>query len=221
MKPQPFWHWPGWRQLGRFLLLASAVTAWFVLVFGGADFLTGQHRYRVRLHFDAELAMPFVPSAVVGYMSIYAAFWMAPFILRTRQELQALAQTLLIVILVAGLCFLIFPGELHFPAEGDLGIWAGPVQFARQLALTYNLAPSLHVALSVACIAIYARQAHTLGKWLLWLWSVAICWSTLLLHQHYVLDVVTGFLLGLAGVYGAYDSHRYDRAGRPESPCSE
>jgi membrane-associated phospholipid phosphatase len=208
MKPQPFWHWPGWRQIGFFLLLAGAVTVWFAIIYGGANFITGLHRYRVRLHLDAELAIPFVPQAVLGYMSIYAAFWMAPFILRTRQELQALARTLLVVILVAGVCFLIFPGELHFPPDGDTGIWTGLVHFAKELALAYNLAPSLHVALTVVCITIYARQAGSFGKGLLWLWSGAICLSTLLLHQHHVIDVVTGFVLGLAGVHWVYDRHK-------------
>src|SRR5207237_8516603 len=80
---QPFWGWPGWKHLGRTFLLGTLFGLWFALVFAGANHVTALHAYRVRLHLDAELAMPFVPAAVLGYLSIYTLFWMAPFILRT------------------------------------------------------------------------------------------------------------------------------------------
>jgi membrane-associated phospholipid phosphatase len=203
--PRPFWHWPGWGQVGYALLLGGTVGLWFALVYGGTDYLTAHRSYRVRLHFDAELNLPFVPEAVLVYMSIYLLFWAAPFVLRTRRELQALAATLVAVTAVAGVCLLLFPAELSFPPAGDAGIWTGSVRFAKRLALTYNLAPSLHVALSTVCVAAYARRARPVGKVLLWLWAVAVGVSCLLLHQHYVIDVVTGFALALAGVRWGYD----------------
>jgi membrane-associated phospholipid phosphatase len=200
MKPPPFWHWPGWCHVGHALVLGGAVTLWFALIYGGADFLTVRRSLRVRFHFDAELAMPFVPASVLIYLSIYFLFWLAPFILRSGRELKSLAWTLAAVIFVAGIGFLLFPAELEFPAPGDMGMWTGLVRFAKQVALTYNLAPSLHVALAVVCVAVYCRQCGAIGKLLLWLWAGAIGVSTLLLHQHYVMDVATGFLLGLAAV---------------------
>ncbi len=207
MKPQPtpFWHWPGWGLLGYTLWLNAGVGLWFGLVYGGADYLTARHSYRVRLHLDGELAIPFVPQAVLVYMSIYLTFGMAPFILRTRQELHALAATLVVVIGFAGVCFLALPGGQAFPPPPDLGYWAGPVRFAQRLSLTYNYAPSLHVAMTAVCLAVYARWARGVGKALLWLWALAVGVSTLLLHQHYVVDVVTGFALAWAGVRLVYD----------------
>src|SRR5262245_21111190 len=104
MKPPSasFWHWPSRGHVGYALLLGGAVALWFALSYGGTDLLTEWRSFRVRLHFEAELAVPFEPAAVLVYMSIYLLFWAAPFILRTRRELQALANTLAIVILVAG-----------------------------------------------------------------------------------------------------------------------
>jgi membrane-associated phospholipid phosphatase len=201
----PFWHRPGWRHFGYALRLIAVVGLWFGLVYGGADWVTARRSYRVRLHFDAELGVPFVPAAVLLYLSIYLLFFLAPFVLRTRGELRALAVTQAAVILVAGLCFLLFPGELLFPPAPDLGAWSGLVGFAKRVALDHNLAPSLHVALSVVCVAVYARRAGFAGRALLWLWAAAVGASTLLLHQHYLVDVVTGFALGLAGVRGVYD----------------
>jgi membrane-associated phospholipid phosphatase len=201
---EPFCAWPGWRHLGQACLLGLATGAWFEIIYGGADLVAAQHDYRVRLYFEAELAIPFVPAAVLLYMSLYLLFWAAPFILRSRRELTALAAALAGVTLFAGVCFLIFPAECIFPGTEEAGAWTGLVRFAKALALRYNLMPSLHVALSVVCIGVFAAQASRAGKVLLWTWALGICGSTLLLHQHYVLDVITGFALGLGGVRWVY-----------------
>jgi membrane-associated phospholipid phosphatase len=113
--------------------------------------------------------------------------------------------TLSVVIAVAGVCFLLFPGDLLFPSDEDAGMWGGLVGFAKRLALTYNLAPSLHVALCAVCVAAYTRRAPHAGRVLLWLWAAAVGASTLVLHQHYVVDVVSGYALALASVRLGYD----------------
>jgi membrane-associated phospholipid phosphatase len=206
MPPRPpFWHWPRPGHVAHFLVVGAVVGLWFVLVYGGADRVTAAHGYRVRLHFDGELAVPFVPESVLVYLSIYLLFAAAPFVLRTGRDLSALAGTLAAVTGVAGVCFLLLPGEMVFPQTEDPGAWGGPVRFAKRLALAYNFAPSLHVALSTVCVAVYARRARPAGAVLLWLWAGAVGASTVLLHQHYVVDVLTGFALALAGVRWGYD----------------
>jgi membrane-associated phospholipid phosphatase len=202
--PGRFLGWPGWGVLGYAAALGAAQTLCFFVVFGGANYLTGLHPYRVRLHLDAELAIPFVPAAVLGYLSLYPLFCLAPFVLRTRRELAALTRTLAVVTLAAGVCFLLIPGLPVFPPPRDLGGWEGPVLFAKRLALTYNFLPSLHVALTAVCAAVYAMRAGIVGKAVLWLWSGVVSLSTLLLHQHYVVDVVTGYALAWAGVRWVY-----------------
>jgi membrane-associated phospholipid phosphatase len=117
-----------------------------------------------------------------------------------------LAVALAVVIGVAGLFFLALPARSVFPPLPDMGVWTDLVRSAKWLALENNLMPSLHVAMTVVCVAIYARQAKRIGKLLLWLWAASIAVSTLLLHQHYVVDVITGLALGLAGVRWVYDA---------------
>jgi membrane-associated phospholipid phosphatase len=207
MKPitGSFWHWPDGNFFVHALLLNAGLWLWFGLIYGGTDHLASTHDYRVRLHLDVELAIPFVPASVLVYMSIYVSFWMAPFILRTRRELQALAITLAVVTLIGGVFFVLFPSELKFPPPGEMGAWTGLVRLAKGLALTHNFAPSMHVALSTLCIIVYAGRARWLGRLLLSLWAAAIGISTLLLHQHYVVDVLSGYLLAVAGVRWVYD----------------
>lgn len=200
--PPPFLAWPGWRHIGYAAMVSLPNTLWFMLVFGGADLLTAHRSFRVRVHFSAELNIPFVPAMTVFYMSIYLLFLAGPFILRERREIRALVGTLALIILCGGIGFLLFPADLAFatPGEEELGIWKVLFHLADRLNLTYNLLPSLHVALAVACIAVYSSHAPFPGKILLWLWAVMIAASTVLTHQHHVLDAVAGWLLAVTCV---------------------
>ncbi|EEF61879.1 phosphatase PAP2 family protein [Pedosphaera parvula] len=201
---EPFFKWPGWPHL-RFAWLLSGITLlWFVIVYGGSDALTAHRTLRIRVHLDAELAIPFVPEMVVIYMSIYLLFLAVPFILRRCEEILALAMTLNLVVLVGGIGFLLFPAELAYAVPKNIGYLPGMFRLADALNLTYNLMPSLHVALSVVCIGAFALRIAGIGKVLLWSWAIAIAASTLLTHQHHLLDVLTGFGLGVAGLRLVY-----------------
>src|SRR3954469_1110365 len=163
---EPFLAWPGWALLGYALRLAAAQGLWWVLVYHGADRLTGWRAQRVRIHLDAELALPFVPAFILVYLSFNMVFVPAPFILRSRRELQALALTLAALTAVAAVGFLLVPAEPAYPAR-EAGAWSGLFRAARVLALRYNMVPSLHVALSCAGLAAYGTRCGGLGKLLL------------------------------------------------------
>jgi membrane-associated phospholipid phosphatase len=200
--PRGFWGWPGGKNLAyAYLVLGPLLLGWFVFVYAGADYLTGLHSYRMPLYFEWELAIPFVPATVLVYNSLHLAYSIAPFVLRTRPEMNALAMVLVIITGLGGLVFLVMPFEAGYPppSEDALGPWRTLYQFADDANLTFNECPSLHVAWSLACVDVYAGKAGPLGKSLLWLWGVALMVSTLLLHQHHVADVTGGFLLAMLG----------------------
>lgn len=211
-RAEAFLAWPGCAHLRYAALLSFANTLWFVLVYDGMDFLTARRSFRVPIHFPAELAIPFVPAMTLFYMSIYLLFWMAPFVLRTRREFRALVITMAFAILFGGIGFLLFPADLAFapPREEDLGIWAGLFHFADKLNLTYNLLPSLHVAFAVICVAIFSARATVVGRVLLWFWAAMVAASTVLIHQHHLLDVATGWLLALVCVKSIFDRFASD-----------
>jgi hypothetical protein len=218
---EPFLAWPGWELLAQTLVLALPVTLWWGFVYHGANWLTDLRSDRIRVHLDAELAMPFLPPFILAYLSMDLVFVPAPFILRSRWELEALALSLVVVTAVAGLSFLLFPAELAYP-PCDPGAWSGLFSFAREMALPYNLVPSLHVAMSCICLAAYATHCGVAGKALLGTWAAVIALSTLLTHQHHMLDVATGLALAAAGKRFIYDGWRTrppDRQRPPASPC--
>jgi len=199
---RPFLAWPGWAHLKSAWLQTLFVCLWFAVVFVGADWFTAHRTTRVRVHLDAELHIPLVPAFTLVYMSIYALFLAAPFVLRTRREITMLAITQASATSIAGICFLLIPAKLAYtpPTDSQLGGWKGLFDFADRLNLDYNLVPSLHVALSIICLELFAVHAGSGGKILLRAWGLLIAGSTLLTHQHHLADVVTGYALALVVV---------------------
>jgi len=222
VKDEPFLAWPGWPHLREAFLLSLADTLWFLIVYGGMDRLTAYRTFRVPVHLSAELGLPFVPAMTVFYMSVYGLFFLAPFVLRTRREFRATVATMAAAIAVAGIGFLLFPAELAFaPArEEQLGIWAGLYHVADDLNLTYNLLPSLHVTFAVICVAIFSPRAPRPVQAFLWLWALLIAASTVLTHQHHVLDAVTGWLLALACVRWVFRPALRGLPSRPADPAT-
>lgn len=194
---QRFLAWPGGPFLRFAWLLSTANAVWFGFIYGGSEWLTAQRSLRVPIHLPIELSIPLIPGAVIIYMSIYLLFLAGPFIVRERREFSALIFALSLATLFGGVGFLLVPSRAAFAPPGDLGIWAGMFHFADRLNLDYNMVPSLHVALSVCCIAAFARHAAQLGRVLLWTWAAAIALSTLVTHQHHVVDVVSGWAVGI------------------------
>jgi hypothetical protein len=114
-EPRPFLAWPGWMHLRFAWLLTLVVSLWFAVVFVGADWFTAHRALRVRVHLDAELHIPLIPAFTVVYMSIYALFLAAPFVLRTRREIITLAIAQAWATSIAGICFLLIPAQLAYP----------------------------------------------------------------------------------------------------------
>lgn len=211
---EPFLAWPGRAHLVYAGLLSIANTLWFLAVYGGSDWLTAHRAFRVPVHFAAELGIPFVPWMTVFYMSLYGLFVLAPFVLRTRRDFAAAVATMAVAIGASGVLFLLLPAQLAFAPvrEDQIGAWAGIYRVADDLNLTYNLLPSLHVAFAVICVSIFAPRAPRSIKILLWLWAFLIAVSTILTHQHHVLDAAAGWLLAIVCVRTVF------RRSRPSTP---
>lgn len=193
---RPFLAWPGWANLRFAWLLSTLNGIWFAFVYGGCDWITARRTWRVRLDLPGELHMPFVPGMTVFYMSIYLLFAAGPFVVRERKEFVSLIVALAASTFCGGIGFLLLPAQPAYPPTGDLGVWSGLFHFADRINLDYNMLPSLHVALSVCCITVFKDDATRWGRRLLWAWAAAIGLSTLLIHQHYIADVVSGWALG-------------------------
>jgi membrane-associated phospholipid phosphatase len=218
----PFLAWPGWAHLRYAGGLSLANAVWFAVVYGGCDAVTAQRSLRLPVHVPAELRIPLVPAMTVFYMSLYGMFLLAPFILRNREEFRAVVITMALVTACGGVGFLVYPAQLAFPParESQLGTWSGLYHFADALNLDYNLVPSLHVAFAVVCASVFALRAPTAGKVAFWMWAVLIATSTVLIHQHHLVDVAAGWMVAVVGVRTVY-RRPYGQGRDPSARCGD
>ena len=106
-----------------------------------------------------------------------------------------------LAILVVGRCFLTMPLRCTFPLPQPAG-WTGAIfRTLHSFDRPYNLFPSLHISIWMILSGVYHR--HTAGhvRWLTHAWFILIAVSTVLTHQHHVIDVAGGLVLGLFCYY--------------------
>ena len=154
-------------------------------------------RYDFITRWDAMI--PLVPEFIFVYFSFFP-FLVLPLWLVQQPVLSALGKRQIAGTLICGLVFVLFPANLAFErvipdAEPYRSIFSAMFFVDKP----HNLLPSLHIVYTaLTCLAICQCQW---GKGRVWLclgvvaWSAAICASTMLVHQHHVLDVVTALVL--------------------------
>jgi hypothetical protein len=214
--PEPFIAWPGWKHVAYAALLTAAVDILFVIVYFGADYVTGLRAHHLHLFLRQELAIPLWPSMIVIYDSLYFLFLLAPFVLRTRSDLNRLALSSAGTIAAAGVLFLLFPAELGFAPQVVTGPFKRIFEISDKINLDYNLVPSLHVGLAMVCLLAFWVRRSFVARLSLALWGAALVLSTLLTHQHHVIDAVTGGALAL--VIFNFSSRRNLNAERTRIP---
>jgi membrane-associated phospholipid phosphatase len=193
--------WPTLSLWMAFFKFAVMIQILWVVVYGGAEWLTTLHNYRVRLHHDAELAIPFHPAAAFIYWSLLPLLWLSPFILHTIEELRRFMTALALAILICGVGFVLLPSSPAYPTVEVTGPFAEVFRLADFANLTHNMCPSLHVALATLAAFSYSQalglRTATIA---IWTWAAGIAISTLICHQHHLIDLVTG--VALAGIIG-------------------
>ncbi|MFM2057486.1 MAG: hypothetical protein RLY71_1871 [Pseudomonadota bacterium] len=180
-------------------LVGARWATWVGLVFFGLypalNGLTARRAMRWRLYLDVELALPFVPELVWAYLSMYLLFVLPPFFLSVAQ-LAMLGRQLIAGTLLGALGFLLLPAELGFlrsmPAQPPYDALFGLIF---SLDAPHNLVPSLHVVFSAAIVLACAEVAPPAWRRALQGWLALIALSTVLVHQHHLLDVVAALLL--------------------------
>lgn len=175
--------------------MSASFMAFFYAVYWAADRHAATHTPRLRIDFPFEAAIPFVPWAILVYLTITPLLLLAPFVFRSSRRMRALFVALCLEVIVAGVIFVAFPAELGYPNHEVTGWAGGFMSWARWVNLTYNLFPSLHVAFALTAAAAFAPAGGKMWRIAIWCWGLAIVASTLLAHQHHLVDVAAGGLL--------------------------
>ena len=191
------WHWPSYdvsRVYGCYFLVVGVL---FVVGYGGSNWLAAQRLQQLHLYLPAELAIPFIPEMIAPYLSINLLFALPLFRLGA-EELRLLGRQLIATTLIATAFFLCVPTALGFTRQTIATDFAPAYQLLYLLDYPYNCVPSLHVAYASQIVfALAARGSHRLRASLA-LWLSLIMVSTVLTHQHNILDLACGLLLAAA-----------------------
>jgi hypothetical protein len=177
------------------LIASAGLSILFLIVYGACNWITA-HRANVgTLCFEWERQVPFVPFFILPYMSIDLFFIVAPFLCRTDRELSTLAKRIAAAIIVAGICFLLFPLRFAFPRPHADG-WPGALfDWFRGMDGPYNLLPSLHAAFTLILCDVYFRHTRGFARVAIMGWFVLIALSPVLTYQHHLIDIAGGFVL--------------------------
>ncbi len=184
-----------WRTYGRW-------TGLNLLVFGTlyplVNWLTGVRASTFGLYLDSERTIPFLPVWIWAYLSINLLFLLPPLFMRAA-DMPLLGKRMLVATVSGCLIFLLLPARLGFErvVPGD-GLYRTVFGGLFQADGPHNLVPSLHVTYASLCIRSFqaaAREWRTRVAWGLWL--VTIMASTVLVHQHHLLDVASGLALAV------------------------
>jgi protein-tyrosine phosphatase/membrane-associated phospholipid phosphatase len=176
-------------------VVSAGLSALFLIVYGGCNWVTARRANVGTFYFEWEHTIPFVPFFILPYMSIDFFFIVAPFLCRTDRELSIFAKRIATAIVVAGICFLLFPLRFAFPRPHANG-WLGALfDWFRGMDAPYNMLPSLHAALTLILLDIYFRHTRGFVRIATMTWFVLIALSPVLTYQHHLSDIIGGFVL--------------------------
>lgn len=183
---------------GIALALSLLFTLTFSTLYAGANAVADRVPWRIEVALPGEVDIPFVPAAAVIYLSLNALLMLTPFVLRTWRALLPLFAALMLETAVAALFFVAVPVRNEFPERHADGALGALLAMADRLNLDHNYFPSLHVAFAVTAALACAHRAGPIGRVMLWGWTTAIVSSTVLMHEHHLVDVAGGILLAAA-----------------------
>lgn len=144
--------------------------------------------------------IPFVPEVVYVYLAYYAWLLIPIPILRNRAEFYGAVYAFALTQTVAVAIYLAYPSRMERPPVPGDDLSAQLVRMIYEVDRGYNILPSLHVAHSVLVALLFASLRP---RWFppVAFFSGLICISTVLVKQHYLLDLPAGVAVAIACYY--------------------
>lgn len=140
--------------------------------------------------------IPFVPAFVFAYLLYYPWLLLPALVIRRRDGFFRALLAYVIMQVLAICVYLVFPSRMLRPEIGGLpdGLVTDLITWVYRTDRGWNLFPSLHVAhssLGAMLCWMHRRKAFPLAL----LGALLIAASTVLIKQHYVIDIPAGVLL--------------------------
>ena len=150
--------------------------------------------YDMSLWFEKDI--PFVPSMIIGYSFVFVLIAVAFLVIDNMPDFWDICRRFFVMVTICFAVFLILPVRMNFRPEvspGD-GLITEAVSFYFWMDKPYNLFPSMHLAGSFFSAFYCMRRGRIIG-WTTMTMAVIVGVSVVLLKQHYIMDVMAGFVL--------------------------
>jgi len=194
-QPAPFI--PDKARTKAYLFWVAVITLVFMAVYPTINWYTDTRAHRHQLYLPFELDIPLVPVFIWAYVSMYALFLM-PLFMVSASRMNALGKQLVAGTVLCGIVFLVLPADLGFMREvPEDALYASTFSALFGVDRPHNLMPSLHVVFSCLILFMCREGHHLILRVLLFVWVVLIVASTVLVHQHHLIDALTGLLVTL------------------------
>jgi membrane-associated phospholipid phosphatase len=175
-----------------YLSWVGVITVVFIAVYPTINWFTETRPSRYALYLPFELDIPLVPAFIWAYVSMYALFLM-PLFMVSAPRMHALGKQLVAGTVICGIVFLVLPADLGFTREvPQQPLYASTFSALFGVDRPHNLMPSLHVVFSCLILFMCRDGANVILRVLLFVWVVLIVASTVLVHQHHLIDALTG-----------------------------
>lgn len=185
----------------RIEILALVFAGWLVMYFivNRRQAAASEHMVMAS---DYDRAIPYIPLFALVYFSTYIFVVQPFFIISNRHQFNVMVISFAVISLFYSTFHALFPSKVERNEDVELdGISGRMLGFFQGICQPYGNFPSLHVGLSVPVVIVNFLVFGVMGGVIALICAVLIAVSTLFTKQHYILDVLAGFLGGIL-IYG-------------------
>lgn len=175
-------------------------------IYLGTNEIAAQRTSFYQLYFEFERDIPMVPWMIHIYNSFHVLLLFNFLILKNPLKIRAIAISLIASSAIASVFFLLFPAELGFSRTENMVGYEFWYDALHWIDHPHNLVPSLHITFSALSAYVISTEIRSnILKSIFLTWFLLICSSIVLVHQHHLIDVVSGFLLAVLVKFAIYD----------------
>jgi len=179
-----------------FVKWAVIVLASFLAIYLTSNNYASSQSEHYHLYTDWELTIPLVPPMILIYFSYVIVFIMVLFVFKAPEAIKGLAYSMLFALVASGVIFVLFPGHLGYERPDHVAGYGILYKLLYNIDQPHNLFPSLHVVFASLCVlSLIQQSSNTWFHTILKIWFVMVCASVILVHQHHLFDIASGFAL--------------------------
>lgn len=183
------------------LVLSMSSLSMFILYFFSN---TAHNGIMYDLTIDLDHAIPLIPMFIVPYFSYFVFIPTTIYVTmqKSLKYLRFFLFTILGMMLFSHACFWFFPTHLTIrPEITSNDFFSQLTKLLYSFDNPYAACPSVHVNMSTLCALIWRKIKHPLATPMIF-WAIIVIFSTVLLKQHFVLDVVAGIASAFIFYFG-------------------